>query len=101
MAQVSGGMAPEGRMSEWLKTPSCKGCYWFLDCCSGRCSAGLLLVLLPCLFSFAAGETDEALLLGFKANFTNGAQVLADWLPGTDPCSWTGIACLAGQVQNM
>lgn len=39
--------------------------------------------------------TDAGLLLLFKASFTNGEEVLSDWVPGTSPCDedWAGITC--------
>jgi hypothetical protein len=51
----------------------------------------------------AGGNSSEAeLLLAFKGSFANGDAVLNGWVPGTDPCAWTGISCNArGFVERM
>ena len=42
----------------------------------------------------SGNNTDAELLLAFKASYTNGDTVLADWQQGTNPCSgWTGVLC--------
>lgn len=46
---------------------------------------------------------DTQLLLDFKASFSNGAALLASWVPGTDPCAdkWQGIICSNGTLKEM
>ena len=44
---------------------------------------------------------DPAPLLAFKATFTNGAAVLADWSAATNPCLWSGVICERGVVTEL
>lgn len=47
-------------------------------------------------------QEDAALLLAFKDSLENGAEVLNDWQPGSDPCAWTGISCKAdGTIDSL
>ena len=45
-------------------------------------------------------------LLTLKASFTNGNEILSDWVSTTEPCSgddsnWTYITCSAGKVTQI
>lgn len=69
-----------------------------------RRTGALAILLLPALVVMAEGATaeDAALLLDFKAAFSNGDAVLASWTPGSDPCGWQGVSCnRTGAVTDM
>lgn len=40
-------------------------------------------------------------LLLLQASFSNGDQVLSDWMVDTSICSWTGVICQDGQVVGL
>lgn len=52
--------------------------------------------------ALAAGlsNTDEELLLAFKATFSNGAR-LGSWKRGTNPCHWNRVKCTGGRVTEL
>ena len=53
----------------------------------------------------AANSSDAELLLAMKATFSNGAEVLSSWKPGTDTCGfspiWEGVLCSGGSVTDL
>jgi hypothetical protein len=71
----------------------------------------LLLLTLP-LPALAATREDAALLLAFKATFSNGDEALSNW-EGNDPCkgvkdetkfeesSWAGVVCKDNVVLSL
>lgn len=55
------------------------------------------LLLLGAASTAAAAKSDAELLLAFKASFSNGGTVLADWTAGGNPCvGWYGVSCSSG-----
>lgn len=59
----------------------------------------LLALQLLCCAPLRLAQSDADTLLAFKATFTNGDEKLASWVPGTDPCTWVGVAnCRDGIV---
>ena len=67
--------------------------------------AAVVLSGLPQACGGYTPPTDAELLLAMKDSFDSGATVLADWVPGGQPCgapAWTGVTCDdAGRVTEM
>lgn len=57
----------------------------------GWVATALALLLL----ATAQAQSDSDLLLNFASTFRNaGATTVFDyWVPGSNPCNWTGIGC--------
>lgn len=58
----------------------------------GVIAMSLLCSLLAVLMIAVVSASDEAALLAFKAQLSNGGS-LASWNSSTNFCSWEGVAC--------
>lgn len=72
--------------------------------------ARALLLLLACVGGRSSNDAiddEKALLMAFKASFSNGEDVLPSWTKTTSPCDgttpeqpagpWKGVTCRAGR----